>query len=281
MRFGAWVPNKLAAADDLAHLAVVAETSGWHGFFLWDHVQAGDEAEPYVDPFVALGIAAASTNTIVLGTLVTALPRVHPWDLARAASSVHDLAPGRFILGIGLGYGPELRRLGLCSHPKGLTPQADEVAFRQARRAEFVRVHRRLRTALEIARSGRPAASRPGRIPVWSAAAELADGRADIASTSVDGVALLGEEWLNGRGPSAQSVQAVRAKLPDEPATAIAVHALSGVPGQPSPKDYATAGATWWIEDVATAPQAGTTKDLPLRDVRSRIAAGPPTTELS
>jgi alkanesulfonate monooxygenase SsuD/methylene tetrahydromethanopterin reductase-like flavin-dependent oxidoreductase (luciferase family) len=100
----------------LADLASDAETAGWDGFFIWDHISGPTEWRvpmgdamvpiahaPYVDPCVALSAIATRTENIRLGALVTAVARRRPWKLARETVSLDHLSKGRLVVRVGLG----------------------------------------------------------------------------------------------------------------------------------------------------------------------------------
>ena len=108
MRFGLNLCNHGDFADPslLADLAVRAETRGWDGVFLWDHV-ARDGDPPMVDPWITLAAIAARTSRVRLGTMVTPLARRRPWKLAREVVTLDHLSGGRVVLGVGLGVHPE------------------------------------------------------------------------------------------------------------------------------------------------------------------------------
>ena len=92
----------------IADLARDAESAGWDGFFLWDHIAEQDEAGsslPCTDPWLALTAAAMQTNSILLGTTVTPLPRRRPHKLARETVTLDHLSSGRLILSVGIGGG--------------------------------------------------------------------------------------------------------------------------------------------------------------------------------
>ena len=91
-----------SSARTLGELALVAEESGWDGFFIWDHLTL-DGTKPIVDPWVALSVMASMTTRIRIGTAVTPIPRRRPWKLARETVSVDHLSGGRLTLGVGLG----------------------------------------------------------------------------------------------------------------------------------------------------------------------------------
>src|SRR5687768_11520535 len=107
MRFGLHLPNFGPVGDPatLAGLAADAETAGWDGFFIWDHI-LGDPSwrMPMVDPWVSLAAIATATERIRLGALVTAVPRRRPWQLARETTTLDRLSDGRLIVGVGMGF---------------------------------------------------------------------------------------------------------------------------------------------------------------------------------
>ncbi|MBN1123123.1 MAG: LLM class flavin-dependent oxidoreductase [Anaerolineae bacterium] len=105
MKFGVTIPNWGPYADirRLAALAQDAESAGWDGFFVWDHVWYLDQ--PMCDPWVALGVIAMQTSTIRIGTMVTPIPRRRVYKLSREVISIDQLSNGRMILGVGIGSG--------------------------------------------------------------------------------------------------------------------------------------------------------------------------------
>lgn len=79
-----------------ADMAREAEVAGWDGFFVWEAVWG-------VDAWVALGAAAMLTDRIRLGTMLTPISRMRPWDLAGKTTTVDNLSNGRVILAVGVG----------------------------------------------------------------------------------------------------------------------------------------------------------------------------------
>ena len=56
----------------LVDLAVAAESAGWDGFFIWDHIAIAPEGRlAVVDATVTLAAIAARTTRIRLGPMVT------------------------------------------------------------------------------------------------------------------------------------------------------------------------------------------------------------------
>ncbi len=94
VRYGFVVPY--ADAREFSELAALGERHGWDGIFTWEAVFG-------VDAWVSLSAAAMTTEAIRLGTLLTPVPRIKPWDLASRVGTVDRLSNGRVILGAGLG----------------------------------------------------------------------------------------------------------------------------------------------------------------------------------
>lgn len=104
MKYGVFLPNFGAFGDarTIAELAQVAESAGWDGLFVWDHLARRFDT-PVVDPWIALSAAAMVTQQIKLGAMVTPLARRRPWKFARETASLDHLSKGRLIVGVGLG----------------------------------------------------------------------------------------------------------------------------------------------------------------------------------
>lgn len=111
MKFGLSIPNFdwFGDIDILIKFAIDAEESGWDGLFLWDHLLIFKD-EPhleFVDPWIALAAIACNTKRMILGPLITPLPRRRPWMIARQAVTLDHLSKGRLILGVGIGAPPD------------------------------------------------------------------------------------------------------------------------------------------------------------------------------
>ncbi|MFE6771340.1 LLM class F420-dependent oxidoreductase [Streptomyces fimicarius] len=102
-------------------LARELEQRGFGGLYLPEHTHipvsrrtpypmGGDLPREYgrtLDPFVALGQAAAVTERLTLGTGITLVAQHDPIDLAKQAATLDHLSGGRFTLGIGYGWNVE------------------------------------------------------------------------------------------------------------------------------------------------------------------------------
>ncbi|MFE9647226.1 LLM class F420-dependent oxidoreductase [Streptomyces sp. NPDC006365] len=102
-------------------LARELEQRGFAGLYLPEHTHipverttpypAGGELPPEygrtLDPFVALGQAAAVTTGLGLGTGITLVAQHDPIDLAKQIATLDHLSGGRFTFGIGFGWNVE------------------------------------------------------------------------------------------------------------------------------------------------------------------------------
>jgi alkanesulfonate monooxygenase SsuD/methylene tetrahydromethanopterin reductase-like flavin-dependent oxidoreductase (luciferase family) len=115
MRYAISVPNYGDFADPAVTIALArdVEAAGWDAFFLWDHVLVRN-GNVVADPWTLLAAIAVSTERILLGTMVTPLPRRRPWQVVRQIVTLDHLSGGRAVLGVGIGYPPkeEFERFG-------------------------------------------------------------------------------------------------------------------------------------------------------------------------
>ncbi|MET9845693.1 LLM class F420-dependent oxidoreductase [Streptomyces ossamyceticus] len=102
-------------------LARELEHRGFAGLYLPEHTHipverttpypaGGDLPREYgrtLDPFVALGQAAAVTERLGLGTGITLVAQHDPIDLAKQIATVDHLSGGRLTLGLGYGWNVE------------------------------------------------------------------------------------------------------------------------------------------------------------------------------
>ncbi|KUH98228.1 LLM class F420-dependent oxidoreductase [Mycolicibacterium acapulense] len=100
---------ELVTGRGIATVAAAAEAAGFHGFGFTDHpapterwLNAG--GHDAVDPFVAMGYAAATTTTLRLIPNIVVLPYRNPFVVAKAGATLDLLSEGRFTLGVGVGY---------------------------------------------------------------------------------------------------------------------------------------------------------------------------------
>ena len=130
-------------AADLVALTQAADEAGFESLWLGEHVvlpvdygsehpTTGDSAHQHhtgpiidpstvlIDPFIALGGAAAVSAHITLATGIYLLPLRHPLAVARMTLTLQDIARGRFVLGVGSGWlAEEFVALGVPFEERG------------------------------------------------------------------------------------------------------------------------------------------------------------------
>ena len=277
--FGSGVDAALVAA-----WAAEAETAGWDGLFLWDHLFAfsGDPVD-VVDPWVALTAAACTTRTITLGTLVTPLPRRRPLVVARQTVSLDRLSGGRLVLGVGTGAFPfEWDYCGEESDPRVRGDMLDEHLLLldqlwTGRPVRHVGTHYRLDGPDWAALCHPPPLQQP-RIPVW-VGGTWPGTRPFRRAAAWDGVVPLRADGGWEGADTAAGTAFVRARRrSDRPFDVV-------VPGESDPADdarhevfaaHAAAGATWRVEAVHPWRYGFTDGTAwPLAAMHDRILAGP------
>jgi F420-dependent oxidoreductase-like protein len=97
-------------------IAVEAEQAGLAGLWVMDHFfqirGVGPAEDPMLEGYTALAYAAAVTERIELGTLVTGVTYRHPGVLIKTVTTLDVLSGGRAWLGIGAAWN-EQEHLGL------------------------------------------------------------------------------------------------------------------------------------------------------------------------
>ena len=183
MRLGLTLPIFSTDPSDYRAVAAVAESAGIDGVFVFDHLwPLGRRDRPALSAFPVLAEVAASTTTVVVGTLVARVGLRDDDDLFAAFSTVGRIAgPGRVIAGLGTG-----------DHRSKAENLAYGVAFDAAaeRVARMARTAERLRAAgFTVWVGGRSAGVREAAavhadaLNVWGAAPEqLAAEAADLRS---------------------------------------------------------------------------------------------------
>ena len=119
MKFGVVFPQIEVSHDPdaLPSIATAVERLGYDSLLFYDHVVGAEHADrepplsgpyterdPFHDPFVAMGFAAAITNRIELATGVLILPQRQTALVAQQAADVDLLSHGRLRLGVGTGW---------------------------------------------------------------------------------------------------------------------------------------------------------------------------------
>jgi alkanesulfonate monooxygenase SsuD/methylene tetrahydromethanopterin reductase-like flavin-dependent oxidoreductase (luciferase family) len=274
MHYGLHVSScgEYADARTLAGLARQAETAGWDGFFIWDHMSMSPP-QPQVDPWVALAAIALATERMRIGTLVTPLARRQPWQVARETVSLDRLSGGRLILGVGLGdSGVEFEQFGQSSEPEVRAAMLDEAldvvtGLWSGEAFSYEGRHYQVRSA-----EFTPTPVQRPRIPIWVAGFWPKKGPFRRAAR-FDGVfpGVLSGEMTPGE--LREILSFVRGQRAVESSFDVAV--MNATPGDKPDEaahivaPFAEAGATWWLEPVHGWRG-------PFEEMRTRVVQGPP-----
>ena len=221
MSFHLFLPQMRLSLDVLVERARAAESAGFEGIALMDHL-----APPLAtqhDMWEAMTAATwllARTESLVVGHLVLCDPLRHPAVLARQAATLDHASGGRFELGIGWGSVPdELDDFGV-----GAAPARERVA----RLGESLAVLRALWTGDPVTYEGRffslrdaqqrPAPTRPIPIVVGGVGdrtLELVRAHADWWNVPIQSLDRL-DDRRDRIGDARISTQAMVALVPSE-----------------------------------------------------------------
>jgi hypothetical protein len=277
MKFGFVLPyGDARAAADFAH---EAEEAGWDGFFVWEPVWG-------IDAWVSLTAAAMRTERIRLGTMITPVSRMRPWELASKTATLDNLSHGRVILAVGLGA-PDtgFESFGEVTDRKTRAELLDEgldivTGLWRGQPFSYDGKHYHLKPTTFAPPP--PPAQKP-RIPIWVVGA-WPRLKSMERVLRYDGL-LPNAMTARGRHRKAtpKDIQAMKAFVNGKRKTRTAFDIIvEGITPGDSPRKasaivrkWAKAGATWWIEAMWSAPRGANG----LKAVLKRIKQGPPLLE--
>ena len=100
---------ELVTGAGIARVAAAAEAAGFDGFGFTDHPAPSQRwlesgGHDALDPFVAMGFAAAHTTALRLIPNIVVLPYRNPFIVAKAGATLDLVSGGRFTLAVGVGY---------------------------------------------------------------------------------------------------------------------------------------------------------------------------------
>lgn len=262
-----------------AELAQLAEEFGWDGFFVWEPVWGQDA-------WVLLTAAAMRTQRIHLGTMLTPLSRMRPWKLASEAATLDNLSGGRVILSVGLGaVDTGFAEFGEVTDRRLRAELLDEgleilTGLWRGQPFRYDGKHYKVRPTTFM--TPPPPVQQP-RIPIWVVGAwprpksmarvlhydgllpMVFDADGKPAQAAPDDIRAM-HAYVQANRPAANDGLpfdiVVEGVTPGGDREAAAAHV----------RPWAEAGATWWIEALWSANDAGDASD----PIRNRIRQGPP-----
>ncbi len=263
LRSALWLPlfGDLADPVAVARLAAEAEEAGWYGFFVWDHLSWRAPVREVADPWISL--AAAATERLRLGPMVTPLARRRPATAARETVTLDRLSGGRLTLGVGLGsdrFGAEFSATGEQLDDRMRSQMLEEALQVLAAAWSGRPVHHRgAHYTIDGLRFLPRPVQQPG-VPVWAAGfpgnvrplrrAARYNGFFPVNLEHPDQLAEITAAIANSRRDTASPFDIAIALPPG---------------GDPAP--YARAGATWWLTEFEPT--------VSLDQVRSVLRDGP------
>jgi alkanesulfonate monooxygenase SsuD/methylene tetrahydromethanopterin reductase-like flavin-dependent oxidoreductase (luciferase family) len=277
VKYGFVLPygNARTAAD----FAFEAEQAGWDGFFVWEPVWGWDA-------WMMLTAAAMRTERIKLGTMITPVSRMRPWELASKTVTLDHLSNGRVILAVGLGaIDTGFAEFGEETDRKTRAELLDEgldivTGLWQGQPFNYDGQHYHIK---ETKFYPLPSPVQQPRIPIWVVGAwpkkksmQRAlrydgllpnvfgdDGR--IRETTPDDARAMHKYAVANRSATTPFDIVAEGKTPgDDPDRAAEIV-----------RGWANAGATWWIEALWGDPA----QPVDLNAVLRRIQQGPPHTD--
>ena len=90
--------------DDFSYSIAAAERHGFASYYLGDHFYVGEQLDS-LEPYLLFALAARETERIRFGPLVTPVMFRPPSNVGRLAAQLDLLSGGRFVLGLGVGWG--------------------------------------------------------------------------------------------------------------------------------------------------------------------------------
>jgi alkanesulfonate monooxygenase SsuD/methylene tetrahydromethanopterin reductase-like flavin-dependent oxidoreductase (luciferase family) len=270
MRFGVVLPG--GTAPQQLEQAILAETTGWDGVFVW-------EAAYGVDAWSLLAAMAARTTTVKLGTMLTPLPWRRPWKVASQVVTLDQLSNGRAVLAVGLGaVETDLPLTGevldLRERAEYLDEGIDLIRGLWDGGTSYEGRHYHYATERsDLAEVGRPVQS---RIPIWVVGV-WPRPKSMTRVLRCDGVV---PQWgIEGRDGAPDDLRDLRGWCAERGRDDLDVildgetpaddHAAAAAKVAP----WAEAGATWWLETRWELPHHS---DERMLMVRQRLEAGPP-----
>ncbi len=249
---------------EVVELAPEAEAAGWDGIFLSDD---------WMTAWIILTAIAMRTQHIRLGTMLTPLPEQLPWYVAAQTATLDQLSGGRVILTAGLGIlapgkvgslNNKVRAERLDEALEILESRWHGEALRttsEGHYAHFQEMHSSVEVHTHMPQQ-------QPRIPMWVVGGPKQSQLRRAARW--DGAVIGGSpEELHERKDAIEALRSSPSSLDiitegetphDDP-----VRAASIV------RQYAEAGATWWLESMWE--WEGITRTY---DMRTRIRSGPP-----
>ena len=279
MNFGFIIPT--GASNEIVELALEAEEAGWDGVFYYDDIYTDRKTEMSA-AWPIMAAIAVTTKKVRLGSLLTAIGRRRPWEVARESVTVDHLSKGRLILPVGLGWAGDgaYTRAGMPSDRKVRAEMLDEGleildGLWSGKPFRYSGKHNQLKTMTFI-----PRPVQMPRIPIWVVGAwprpksmrrvlkydglipviKKVDGsHEDVLPQKIQEMKAFVEKNRVVKGTMRRDFDIIKD----------GVTPMNEKNARKIVAPYAESGATWWTETLWGV--------MRIDDVKKRIQAGPPT----
>lgn len=185
MKFGVFLPvsGRAASRKTLMQAAQQAERLGYDSVWAADRIVIPWKIEttypyskestfivppdrPFFDTLTCLAFLAGCTEDIELGMSVMVLPYRHPLHWARIVTTIDQLATGRLILGVGVGWmEEEFAAMNVPFKERGKIADEQLALLEKLWTEEHITFHGKYFTANDIAFLPKP--FRTPRVPIW------------------------------------------------------------------------------------------------------------------
>jgi probable F420-dependent oxidoreductase len=279
------VEGDIATRGSLLSVARAADSLGFHSLWATDRVLmpwsppsgypysatrgaiAFDPARRWIAPGAALGLAAAVTERVLLGTNVLVLPYRQPVVLAHELASLDLLTDGRVVLGVGTGWmTEEFAALGVPRSERGARTDEHMRLLKALWSTEgpidfvgrFSEIHGMSLPARPARPGGPPLFVGGNSTPALSRAARLGDGWLGVDESPETTRPLVVElrDLLGAQGRSLEGFTvSMRRRL--EPGGEAGIEARHGASGDALVDElgrFAAAGATLVVFDLLLLP---------------------------
>ncbi len=127
-RFGVFLPSYVWEGDGperargIKAFARTVEELGFDSLFITDHLLVGKRfySVNWLEPLMALGVAAGVTERVRLGTSILIMPLRNPVILAKELATLQFLSDNRVVLGAGVGWNEvEYEAVGVHKSERG------------------------------------------------------------------------------------------------------------------------------------------------------------------
>lgn len=278
MEFGFVIPS--GTAKEIVGLASEAEDSGWNGVFYYDDVYTDGRTE-MSSAWAVMAAIAVTTKRIRFGSLLTAIGRRRPWEVARESVTVDHLSNGRLILPTGLGWAGDgaYTKAGMPSDRKIRAEMLDEGleildGLWSGRPFRYSGKYNQLKTMRFI-----PRPAQEPRIPIWVVGAWPRpksmrrvlkyDGLIPVIKRADGSHDEVTPEKIREMKEFVAKNRAVRGRMRrDFDIIKDGVTPANEKKAGEIVAPFFASGATWWTETMWGAKR--------MSEVRARIRAGPP-----